>query len=46
VVLENAGADRWRRGGQELVFHRDGIGTIDGFYLNADRVRGVYFHRR
>ena len=44
--LENGGADRWRAGGQELVFHRDGAGRVDGFELNAGRVRKVPFRRR
>ena len=45
VRLESGGTDRWRAGGQELVFHRDSAGKIDGFFLNAGRVRKIQFRR-
>jgi hypothetical protein len=43
--LESTGADRMRAGGWELVFHRDNAGKVDGFYLNAGRVRKIQFRR-
>jgi hypothetical protein len=41
--LESTGADRMRVGGWEVVFHRDTAGKVDGFYLNAGRVRKIQF---
>jgi hypothetical protein len=43
--LESTGADRMRAGGWEVVFHRDTAGKVDGFYLNAGRVRKIEFRR-
>lgn len=45
VRLQSGGADRWRTGGQEIVFHRDTAGKVDGFILNAGRVRKIQFRR-
>ena len=45
VRLQSGGGDRWRTPGQELVFHRDAAGKVDGFMLTAGRVRNIQFRR-
>jgi hypothetical protein len=45
VRLQSGGGDRWRAAGQELVFHRDASGKVDGFMLSAGRVRKIQFRR-
>ena len=45
VLLQSGGGDRWRAAGQELAFHRDAAGKVDGFMLSAGRVRNIQFRR-